>query len=169
MQLETSIIWRAVFKKKNTEIQIQNSYTKTQKYRSKYNLFREKEITACYWRQSSEPTEAIDCFLFANWRQETLHTQVPEACGRRAWGWASSFTGWGALVKGRGVEKPDERGQMCAEMEVLVGQRQEAWLWLLGKFHKINEEYHGKAGCPLLLWPRALKGRYTAHSYPVSS
>ena len=41
--------WRAVFKK-NTEVQIQNSCAKTQRYRSKYNLLREKEITAHYWR-----------------------------------------------------------------------------------------------------------------------
>ena len=33
---------------------------------------------------------------------------------------------------------------------------------------KINEEYHGKGGCLLLLWPSALKGRYTAHGYSVS-
>ena len=46
------MIWRAVFKKKNTKIQTQNSCTKTQKYRSKYNLLREKEITARYWRHS---------------------------------------------------------------------------------------------------------------------
>lgn len=48
----TSVIWRAVFKKKNMKIQTQNSCTKTQKYRSKYNLLREKEITARYWRHS---------------------------------------------------------------------------------------------------------------------
>lgn len=96
--------------------------------------YLEKRWNHCMLRQSSEPTPG-NWLLLGKLRSMKLHTQVPEACGRRAWGWASSFR-LRCLCWRQGSGKARWKGPMQQRWRCWWGKGR-AW-WLLGKFGDIE-------------------------------